>query len=198
MLGLAALLSSYLYNGAKPKNSDLNYAKLISGSILVRTDFAAVANQLPKTERVALLNDPGGFASWILGIVGMSGDADKPVFERRVLKDYHVGAKKEANDEPGLKITKRDWLEMIALGSDQLSAKTNSDLKGILEGMGRLGNKLDQVGTNQTRRERSGVVMEFRRMRDSVGPDEWQDLALDVFDYIVGLNSKASPTPRDS
>ena len=80
---------------------------------------------------------------------------------------------------------------MIALGSDLLSAKSNPSMKAILEGLGRLGNKLDRVGDKKTRNERTGVVMEMRRMRDGVGPGEWQDLALEVFDYIAGLNKSA-------
>ncbi|MFC6343241.1 DUF4157 domain-containing protein, partial [Nocardioides hankookensis] len=194
--GMAALLVSYLVFGSSDSGGLLNYAKLISNSIMLRTDFGSLFMKLPEKDYDVLIHNPRGFMTWILQVAELDTEPDEAVFQRGVQKsndpnDPGYGVK---DDDPGLAISRRDWLLGISMGVDHLSAKTNRGLAAKLEGLGALGGKFDAVGDeagkkpkNQTK---TGAVMEFRNMPKDVYYKEWGPLALRTFDYIVGLNNR--------
>jgi hypothetical protein len=193
--GLGALMCSYLGEGAAGGGrKPLNYAKLISGSLLVRTDFGSLFMKLPEAERRELALHYEAFMDWLLGIAGLSGKADDPVFERGVYKNNAPRTGKNADvtlsDAPELKITRRDWIMGIAGGVDWLSAKRFEEYKDNLEGLGGIGGNMDAVGKNKKKGDNKGVVMEYRKMRQDVFYEEWADLALGIFDYLSNLNAR--------
>lgn len=194
--GMAALLVSYLVFGSSDSGGLLNYAKLISNSIMLRTDFGSLFMKLPEKDYDVLIHNPRGFMTWILQIAELDTEPDEAVFQRGVQKsndpnDPGYGVK---DDDAGLAISRRDWLLGISMGVDHLSAKTNRALSAKLEGLGALGGAFDAVGDeagkkpkNQTR---TGAVMEFRNMPKDVFYKDWGPLALRTFDYIAGLNNR--------
>lgn len=203
--GLAAMLVGYLKFGAASSGPMLNYAKLISNSTLIRTDFGTWFGRLPDPDKKAMLDvsDNSGvrgqkFADTILQAAGLPGD--KPVYERGVRTSYDKTSPDYNTPvrDPDLMISRQDWLVAITKGWDPLSSYWMPRLKGQLEGLGRLGPKMDQVrdevGTNKAG---SGVIMEFRNMAKDVPWNQWKPLALGIFDYIVSLN-KTSGTDDDA
>jgi hypothetical protein len=190
--GFAALMGSYLEVGAAGgAKTPLNYAKLISGSMLVRTDFGSLFMKLPEAERKVLSVNYQSYMDWLLGIVGLAGKADDPVFERGVYKNNAPrkgpNADVTLSDAAELKITRRDWIMGITGGVDWLSAKRFEEYKDTLEGLGGIGKNMDKVGKGK---KKEGVVMEFRKMRQDVFYEEWADLAVGIFDYLSNLNAR--------
>ena len=193
--GLAALLVSYLRFGAATMGPPLNYAKLLSNSILVRTDFGAIFNQLPHDEWKFLFTHRDAFVTWVLTIAGQQAAADRPVFERGVRLSYDRTSPDYDRTvaDPELNISRQDWLTWITKGYDPLSAKSNPQLKDRLEGLGGIGAKFDAVGAEAAKpadaQRRTGVVMEFRNMRKNVDHTRWGALAHGTFDYISRRNA---------
>lgn len=194
--GLAALMVSYLVFGSAASGDKLNYAKLISNSLMVRTDFGALFAKLPDSDYGAIIKDPTGFVTWILTIARLQNAPDVPVFERGIRKSYRKADPdyNVADPDPGLAITRRDWILRITMGEDLLSAKTNPALAAKLEGLGALGGKFDAIGPEAAKKpknqSRTGTVLEFRNMQKAVEHTQWSSLALGIFDYIVGLNNR--------
>lgn len=195
--GLVSLLAGYLTNGNE--GQPLNYAKLISGGFLVRTDFGSIFNMLPEADKKAFLdpdkNSSGtrgaSFVDVVLDAAGFGGTAGEKVFKRGIKAENKPNA--PVLDIPALNITRGEWLSAIAHGWDPLSSAFNPALKGELEGLGALGGKADKVGGEVGKEDgkRTGVVMEFRRMAQDADHKRWTDLALKTFDYIVALNNGA-------
>ena len=191
--GLVATLVSYLDfgRGTQP----LNYAKLISNSTLIRTDFGTWFSMLPGDDKKRFLDDGRGqsFVDLVLSTAGLADKGDQPVFERGVRKsqdksspDYNV-----LLDDKDLMISRQNWLLAITRGWDPLSSFWMPQLKGELEGLGRLGPKTDKVGKEVGKDSPgTGIIMEFRNMAQAVFYDQFPDLALQIFDYIVALNAR--------
>lgn len=199
LLGMIAILAMYLDQGRYVDDDStppLNYAKLLSGSMLMRTDFGSMRNALKPAEKDALRDHPLEFADWVLAVAGLSGTGKIKVYERGVLKDYHKGKAGGTIDIPGFQLSRDQWLgDIAARGFDRFSAaaqKASGEFRGAevaekLEGLGRLGNKWDTVGNGNLQ----GVIMEFRQMKSGIamGPQQFATTALNVFDYIVALNA---------
>jgi hypothetical protein len=194
--GLGALLASYIRFGAAGAGKPpLNYAKLISGALLLRTDFGSVFKQLPDEERKLLALVPKVFVQWVMQVAEVTSSPDVAVFERGVYANNAPrkgeGADTTLSDAEEIKITRRAWLTEITTGVDKLSSKQFPQYKANLEGLGGIGNKFDEVGPEVgSGGERSGVVMEFRRMRGNVDHGKWNNLALGIFDYLSGVNAR--------
>ncbi|MDF1603785.1 DUF4157 domain-containing protein [Nocardioides sp. YIM 152315] len=192
---LVAVLAMYLDNGAlvdAQSTPPLSYAKLLSGSMLMRTDFASMFKRLSEMERQDVRMDPTAFVDWVLEVAQLSGTGGAKVYERGILKDYHQGSKGGVDDTPGLQISRNDWLLGILVGRDDLSAKSNPAIKDKLEGLGRLGNKFDTVGDEGgSFAKPSGVIMEFRNMSRNVPPKNWTALAMSIYDYLVSVNERS-------
>ncbi|KQW48309.1 hypothetical protein ASC77_05980 [Nocardioides sp. Root1257] len=189
---LVAILAMYVHNGKFVSTQDtppLSYAKLLSGSMLMRTDFASMFNRLDQMERQDVRMDPDAFAAWVLDVADLPGTEAAKVYERGILKDYHAGLQGGIEDAPGLQITRGQWLSSIVFGQDMLSAKSNPAIKDKLEGLGRLGNKFDSVGEGGFGKP-SGVIMEFRNMARAVPVSKWTALATSVYDYLVSVNER--------
>jgi hypothetical protein len=176
--------------GDKSTGPFLNYAKLISSSTLVRTDFATVYQQIPQAERDELSANNGmAFTDWILGLAGLDGTGATKVYDKDVRKTNDSRSKDYAKFTKSLTMTREEWLSGITQGRDLLSAKHNKKQSDKLEGLGRLGNKMDDVG-HQGGIPAKGIVMEFRNVRRDRTLDQFSAIALQTFDYIVQLNNR--------
>jgi hypothetical protein len=90
-------------------------------------------------------------------------------------------------------VSRRDWLENIPQGDDVLTkaftATAGAEVEA-LESMGKLdrGEQVGQTHTFSKDTQTQGAILELRRLGGRVGINNWKDLALDVFDFIVKLN----------
>jgi hypothetical protein len=209
--GLIALLTSYILFGRKqsPDYPPLNYAKLISNSILLRTDFGSMFKKLSVAERQHYENTPDEFVALVM-------EACKPpnntppqqsleewsniaVLERGVRRGYTRGTRayNQRVNSPATRLTRGEWLTSITQGRDLLSSYHVPELASQLEGLGALGPVTDPIGEAPTETELigerdrgQGMVMEFRNMKKDVPYPRWRDLALGIFDYIRALNER--------
>jgi hypothetical protein len=201
--GLVAVASSYIKFGAKQTANypPLNYAKLLSNSVLMRTDLGSMFRKLRAEEREEYENAPDNFVDVVMAAAGqlMNASVDAPVIERGVRKGYTQGtaAYNQLVDSPATRLTRKQWLTGITRGVDYLSSYHMPALAHQLEGLGALGPTTDVVAGEAApaaplgpRDRGSGIVMEFRNMRKNVPWTKWHGLAADIFDYIVELNQR--------
>jgi hypothetical protein len=199
---IVAFASSYVKFGSKVMDNypPLNYAKLISNSILLRTDLGSMFLKLGTDERERYANDPGAFVTLVMGAANPRNNSpDLPVIERGVRKSYRQGASgyNKLVDNAATRLTRREWLTAITTGVDPLSSHHMPKLKSYLEGLGALGPTTDKVGGEDApekpiggKDRGSGIVMEFRNMRKNVAFGSWHPLAQSIFDYLVELNQR--------
>jgi hypothetical protein len=203
--GLLCLMAAYLDRGDSKYTAKLNYAKLISGDMLVRTDFASYFTRMPDKDKLFILDvekpkKPGQrLVELALEVANMAGTETEQVFARGIRKSTDRNSPEYDQDlgEPSLKITREEWILGITRGHDLLSAFWNKAAKSDLEGLGKLGNTFDKVGGESSKKPKkgagpgSGVIMEMRNMKYGGGviPGKWKEYALGVFDYIVSLNN---------
>jgi len=198
--GLVTLLASYLRRGTKEVGGrePLNYAKLVSGSMMVRTDFGSYFNRLPAADKTWARSPAGAgdnFVDVVLRVARLSGRGSERVFERGVRKSNKRGKDQKMSrtktDLRELRISRDDWLRGIAQGDDKLSAAlAGQEAKDELEGLGRLGNRFDRVGGEVgTAVAGTGVIIELREMKERVPVGQWTNLALQTFDEIVTTNN---------
>lgn len=196
---LIALLGSYIRFGRKAMGRPpLDIAKLVSNSILLRTDFGSMFMKLPPEERLIYMSFPDVFASRVMEAAGLDDfPHDVPVLERGVRKRQNPNSAEhnELLENAATTLTPTEWLTEITKGTDLLSSHHNSDLKTMLMGLGALGPMTDAVGAPPLspigpNDKGAGIVMEFRNMKKHVPWHQWQELALKIFDYIVDLNAR--------
>lgn len=77
-------------------------------------------------------------------------------------------------------VTRRNWLRGIPAGRNVLKERTDARLFGY----GSRGRHTD-VGLGLAEK---GTILEFRTMRKDIKGDQWRDMAMRLFDYIVALN----------
>lgn len=192
--GIAAMLVAYLVFA--DTGSLLNYAKLMSNSIMMRTDFGALFQRIPDRDRDVLIANPAAFMNWILTIAGLAAAPDAPVLNRGVrLSSDKASANYLVRDpHPGMAVTRREWLLGITLGVDRMTLKTNAALALADSSLGKLGSTFDAVGPEAAKKpknqSKTGAIMEFRNMSKDVHYTDWSPLALRVFDYIGELNNR--------
>jgi hypothetical protein len=199
--GLAALLAQYLRFGKKP-NPPLNYAKLISNSILVRTDFGKIFKKLGDDERRPFETNPNTFANSVLTAAEMTGTEDTLVYERGIRKSYRRESK-NYNKLVSMPIKRGEWLKTITTGVDKLSSHHVPKLKSQFEGLGALGPRTDRVGDDPapaqgSKDKGSGIIMEFRNMRKNVLYSDFIPLARGIFNYIKQLNARDDQNEENS
>jgi hypothetical protein len=196
--GMVALLTSYLRNG-QAQQHPLNYAKLVSGFLMLRTDFGSMFLKLPPAERAPYQANPEQFVTLVMNAAQLQTDAGAPVLERGVRKGQTPGRRDYDRrlDNAATRLTRREWLTGITQGQDRLSSHHLPDLRSELEGLGALGPTTDPIGpapapgTELGLRDRGqGIVMEFRRMAQTVPWDQWRDLAIRIHGYIAELNNR--------
>jgi hypothetical protein len=199
---LVAFTSSYIKFGGKQSDGypPMNYTKLISNSVLVRTDFGSMFKKLDANEREEYEEYPDRFVKAVMdAAVPTNASPDAPVIERGVRQSYRPGSKGYTKlvDNAATRLTRREWLTAITTGVDLLSSHHMPRLAKDLEGLGALGPTTDKVGGDTapvaplgTRDRGSGIVMEFRNMRKNVPWTKWHSLAADTFDYISELNNR--------
>jgi hypothetical protein len=192
--GIAAMLVAYLVFA--DTGALLNYAKLMSNSMMMRTDFGALFNRIPDRDRDVLIATPALFMNWILDIAGLAAAPDAPVLNRGVrLSSDKTSVNYAVRDpHPGMAVTRREWLLGITLGIDRMTLKTNAALALADSSLGKLGATFDAVGPEAGKKpknqSKTGAIMEFRNMSKDVYYTEWSPLALSIFDYIGELNNR--------
>lgn len=198
--GLIAFITSYIQFGqkAQPNYPPLNYTKLISNSILLRTDLGSMFMKLDPEEREEYQRDPDRFIFIVLATANLTNPSpDVPVLERGVRKGQTPGTKDYTRllNNAATQLTRRQWLTQITQGVDLLSSHHVPALQSQLEGLGALGPTTDPIGPQPNNplgaRDRGqGIVMEFRNMRKNVPWTQWHTLASGIFDYIIDLNQR--------
>ncbi len=200
--GMTAFLTTYIRFGQKqtPTYPPLNYTKLVSNSLLLRTDFASMFKKLNPDEQEQYVRDPASFVDVIMSAADPTNkSADLPVIERGVRKSYRPTSKDYTKlvNSPATRLTRRQWLTGITQGVDLLSTHHMPALQSELEGLGALGPTTDKVGGEGApvaplgpKDKGSGIVMEFRNMRKNVPFGNWSPMALGIFDYLSELNSR--------
>ncbi len=168
--------------------SPSSYAK-VNTQFLARTDFATMFRLLPETERKWLEEDPGELFTLVAQAFGNKLDESRKVFVG--------GIKQPGRDNATPPLTVGEWIRGIAGGKDLLSGQhwkrqveggggqEASMYKDLLESMGSLGDKTDEVGASRMRR---GIVMEFRSHTETIPVDKWGPYALSIFTYLKSLN----------
>jgi hypothetical protein len=173
----------------------LSYAKLLSGSMLMRTDFGSMFKRLSEMERQDVRMDPSTFVDWVHEVAGLAGTGRREGLRAGHPQGLPPGHQGRHRRHPGLQISRNDRYMGILFGKDELSAKSNPAIKDKLEGLGRLGNKFDTVGDEAgSFAKPSGVIMEFRNMSRNVVPKNWTALATSIYDYLVSVNERSRTT----
>lgn len=198
LMAVVTVLLSYLEQGqtvganSPGDRPPLTYAKLIAGSMMMRTDLASMVRRLPLPERDEIRDNAAAFAVWILTLAGYPGGGGVAVFERGFLADFTKGPGSSRDRGPIATLTRTQWLVGIAGGVDRLAAATaDAPDRQTLESLGGLGNTFEPVAAGNP----DGVVVEFRGMRRGLRPARWRDTALDTFDYLVAMNAPPAPGP---
>ena len=170
--GLVAMLLTYLQMGKLDtgvpglNQPTLNYGKA-SLTLLARTDYYGMFRRLPNNEKTYFKANPDQFESMVLTAAGnLAPNAN--VLERGI----HGVA---------VNVTRRNWLRGIPAGTDLLKKRTDARLFGY----GSRGRHTDTVGPGLAEK---GTILEFRTMRKDIKWDQWRDMAMRLFDYIVALN----------
>jgi len=200
MQGLLALLGNYLKTGqANVQGHKLNYAKLISGAFMARTDFSHMFDKLPALEQVYFTAHPDQFADLALQVANLQHSEGTLLFDRGVRKSNEPNSSSYNKDHARarrtpLGMTRGNWLEGLTDGRDSISSAQQRGARDTLEGLGALGDRTDRVGNDpavaQTVRNKGrGVILELRQMRDNKTPNEFGVIAQAVFDYIAALNA---------
>ncbi len=196
--GLVAMLGMYLNTG-KAGLPMLNYAKLISSSFMARTDFGAMYNHLPDSDRDRFVKDPVSFVDLVLNAAGLPGTDATRVFDRGIRKsdvktsvDYNTNV---VNEVAEIAISRRQWLLGITMGGDPISSAGMPHLQHILMGLGALGSRTDRVGNDPkplkgAKNKGEGVILELRNMKLAKTPDQFATAVTDIFNYIVALNAE--------
>lgn len=170
--GLVAMILTYLAMGKTATNvpgmtqKTLNYGKA-SLTLLARTDFVRMFRRLPTVEKAFFKAHPDQFEALVLAAAGgLAPNAN--VLERGI------------HGVP-VNITRSTWLRDMTAGHDRLKEKTDPRLFGF----GEKGRKVDSVGPGQAHK---GIIFEFRTMKKEIKYDQWRDMGLRLFDYVVHLN----------
>jgi hypothetical protein len=186
LVGLMALIYTYL---KKATLQVRDYPKSLF-PLLGITDFASMFAMLPDDDQAPFTAVPQRFVDINLAAANMAGTGGTAFFAggfANQLTNMTVLETQQAAAALGA-ITRQDWLSDIPQGTDRLTkAYTHVD---ALESMGKL-NRGEEVGQEHTFSRDTNTdapILELRRLAGHVGINNWKDLALDIFDFIVKLN----------
>lgn len=206
LTGLVTLLISYLIAGADyaDKSVDVYYRSLPYIKhltiLMARTDFATLFKQLPKNEQVYFKQNPGKWLDMIMNGAKRveSKDWSDGIAGKVVERKKRPEDDEDYEDFP-VSVSREDWLYGLLNGYDLMSAsyynsmtKYGREMKDELEGMGKLGSKVDKVGKDKKTIESAGIF-EFRKVEDNMPLDKWCEFAIDAYNYIVKLNNTQRP-----
>jgi hypothetical protein len=186
LVGLIAMIYTYL---KKAQLQVRDYPKSLF-PLLGISNFASMFAMLPDDDQEPFTALPQRFVDINLAAAGMAGTGGTAFFAggfANQLTNMTVLETQQAALALGA-ITRQDWLINIPQGTDRLTkAFTNVD---ALESMGKL-NRGETVGKTHTfsrDTETEAPIFELRRLAGHVGINNWKDLALDIFDFIVKMN----------
>ncbi len=197
LVSLLALLHVYLTIAAKPLQ---NYPKVIA-PLLARTSFVGMYNQLPDTEKAYFAQDRTRFVQLALEAANMPSTEAQSVFTQgfTTVTGVNAGADTTKFNQRLQTLARGYWLEQIVAGNDALTKTgfTNIQLSEYLESMGSLGTRTESVGKKRKgglNTKTQAPILEMRRMTKGLDQSDWVGFALDVFDYVKGVNDLKNPT----
>ncbi|MHC1757841.1 MAG: DUF4157 domain-containing protein [Methanosarcina sp.] len=186
LIGLCSLMYSYINIGAGLAKT---YAKQIA-PLMARTDFGSMFGaDIPGPESGFL--SAGGGAEFVnmwtqIVAAGVGGGLGVPLIANEPLVTRGLGLNISGN------LTRLGWIMNVSQGIDQL---TSANFPSALEqphlfGLGGLGGGHDAgVGPAPGA---NAPIFELRRMMNGMHPHDFTEVAMGVFDYIVGLNNAAA------
>jgi hypothetical protein len=184
LIGLCSLMYSYINIGSGLAKT---YAKQIA-PLMARTDFGSMFGaDIPVGENGFL--SAGGGAEFVnmwtqIIAAGVGGGLGGPLIVNEPIVTAGLGLNISGN------LTRLGWITNISQGVDQLTTANfpSAPEQPHLFGLGGLGGTHD-AGTGP------GVnapIFELRRMMQGMAPHRFTEVAMGVFDYIVGLNNTAA------
>lgn len=187
LISLMALMISYLRMGMR----NLAYAKTVA-PLMARTNFAKLFDMIP--EKNYYTSYPAEFRDMVLFAAGVAGTGATPFFSGA---STHVDATDWGAIQAAL--SRGQWIEGVARNVDYLTEASFPDqtVAGYLFGLGGLGNRTETVGQEhffKADTETEGAIFEFRRMTGHMHHYAWPDLAVELMDYIIGVNDLKNPS----
>ena len=177
--GVLSLVGNYL-EGARGANT-LPYVKSLA-QMLLRTDFGTTFNMVPEGPT---RNNTMTLAVWLecARLAGGTGNLDDVLLSGQNPLAGHL--------------TIRQWLTGLYNGQDLLTRNTYpvAAYRNELESMGSMGPHTENVTEEpahfwQRGRTIAAPVIEIRTLQRGVPVDEWEEVALDLFDNIRRINQK--------
>ncbi|WP_223280238.1 DUF4157 domain-containing protein [Nostoc sp. PA-18-2419] len=191
LCGLLSLIASYIVSA---DNKNLGYAKTIA-PVMARTDFAAMFKLLDRNEQTYFKQNSDALVYLVKYATG-DLDMQTDLFPHGIYNDPRAAGAGDQNALEGL--TRKQWILGIMNGTDYLTAahfNENPDLnledthdkKDDLESMGAMGSRTENVDNNR----KEAPIFEIRSLGQLATPEQLQERALEIFDYIVSLNKSA-------
>ncbi|RUT11237.1 hypothetical protein DSM107010_35060 [Chroococcidiopsis cubana SAG 39.79] len=168
LVGLMALIYTYLKKATLPV---MDYSRTLF-PLLSRTNFSSMFAMLPDNDRVPFIEDPQRFVNINLNAAQMVGTSGTAFFTGGFPYNPSLNAWSAS-------ITRQSWLYNIPQGTDRLNQ------------LAKFGDRREQVGQTHLFKNDTitdAPILELRRMKGDIGTNNWKDLALDVFDFVVKLN----------
>lgn len=190
LVGFMALIYTYLKRAEMKVGT---YPKSLF-PLLGITDFGAMFGMLPQADKTPFTTTPQLFADINLAAAGMAGAGDTAFFAGG-FKHPMTNMTQEESQAAGnilSVITRAGWLRNIVRGIDMLTQGVAH--VDALESMGKF-HRGEQVGQTHLFKKdttTAAPILELRRMSGGVTIQNWKDLALDVYDFIVKLNDKTA------
>jgi hypothetical protein len=188
LVGLMALIYTYLKRATMIVGT---YPKSLF-PLLGISDFGSMFAMLPQADKTPFTTTPQHFVDINLDAAGMTGTGAvaffaggfrHPMTNMSLIDSQNAGTILTA-------ITRAGWLRNIPRGTDMLTQGVAH--VDALESMGKF-NRGEQVGQTHllsSNTTTTAPILELRRMAGRVGINNWKDMALDIYDFIVKLNDK--------
>jgi hypothetical protein len=192
LVGFCSLILTYLIKGSIGQQ----YAKQIA-PLMARTDFGSMfTTDLPAPEQAHLSHNNGAefLSMWrrIIAHANLVNPANVPGGIAGQLFQHEPHAVRRRRLRISRSLTRRRWLREISQGNDLLTsasfpaAAARPQLFG-LGGKGAQHDTVDPTGANL-----QAPIFELRRIRKSVTPHYFAEMAMGIFDYIIALNAGAA------
>jgi hypothetical protein len=200
--GLATYLALYLRRGIVPRDGTAINAVKYLMIMMSRTNFSALFEQLPSTEKIHYRAAPDDWVRFLCTDV-MTVALGRAVDPTGRLIEYLVNDRGNlaGDSRVHIEVRRNEWLKGILNGRDLLSAAahplntdedrrayedSNPGLGHRLRGLAGLGNATDPV--NYKGRTENTAIIEFRARQAKLPYTQWQSYGLKMFRFFRALN----------